>query len=66
MKLTANGVRIIVGEDDPGTPVGMARVIQERIRGAEPAVLPNAAQCSCNEAAKEFNEVPLAFLARLT
>lgn len=54
---------VMVGEADPGTPVAMARILHERIAGSKLVVLPNAAHCSCVEAADEFNKALLAFLA---
>ena len=53
---------VLVGEHDPGTPIGMARVLQERIPGAALTVLPGAAHCSCVEAADAFNRALLDFL----
>lgn len=56
---------VMVGEQDPGTPVAMARIIHERIPGSKLVVLPNAAHCSCVEAAEEFNKALIEFLARV-
>jgi 3-oxoadipate enol-lactonase len=56
---------IVVGEEDRGTDLGMARSMHERIIGSELLVLPKAAHCSCVEAADEFNQALLAFLARV-
>jgi 3-oxoadipate enol-lactonase len=54
---------VMVGEQDPGTPVAMARIIHARIAGSRLVVLPNAAHCSCVEAAEEFNKALIEFLA---
>jgi 3-oxoadipate enol-lactonase len=54
---------ILVGEEDRGTDITMARAMHERIAGSELTVIPKAAHCSCVEAADEFNRALLAFLA---
>ena len=56
---------VIVGEDDALSPPDVARGMQERIRGAELAVLPHAGHLSNLEAADEFNAAVAAFLDRL-
>jgi 3-oxoadipate enol-lactonase len=48
---------VVVGENDPGTPVQEAKAIQKRIPGAELRVLSHARHLSCVEAAEEFNGV---------
>ncbi len=53
---------IIVGEDDPGTPVSASEAIHERISGSKLVVLPSAAHLSNIEQAEEFNSALLAFL----
>ena len=53
---------VIVGEKDPGTPPAMARVLHERIPGAELLVLPGAMHCSAVESAAEFNRALVEFL----
>lgn len=55
---------IIVGEDDPGTPVAMSRTIQERIEGSELVVIPVARHLSNMEAVEPFNAALLDFLGR--
>ena len=55
---------IIVGEDDPGTPVAMSRTIHERIAGSELVILPTARHLANMETADRFNEALLGFLAR--
>jgi 3-oxoadipate enol-lactonase len=55
---------ILIGEEDRGTDITMARTMLERIPGSRLEVLPRAAHCSCVEAAEEFNRALLGFLAR--
>lgn len=55
---------IMVGENDPGTPVDAARQIHEGIPGSEMAVLPGAYHLSNIEAAAAFNKTMLQFLAK--
>jgi 3-oxoadipate enol-lactonase len=55
---------VIVGEDDPGTPVAAARTIHERIPGSELVVLKSASHLSNIEQQDEFNQAITAFLAR--
>jgi 3-oxoadipate enol-lactonase len=57
---------VIVGEDDPGTPVEMAREIHAALPSAELAVLRSASHLSNLEQADEFNRVLLGFLDKLT
>ncbi|MFQ5828832.1 MAG: 3-oxoadipate enol-lactonase [Candidatus Methylomirabilia bacterium] len=54
---------IIVGEDDPATPVAAARTIHEQIKGSELRVLKSASHLSNMEQAEEFNRVLASFLA---
>jgi pimeloyl-ACP methyl ester carboxylesterase len=56
---------VVVGEDDTLSPPDVARAMQERIPGAELAVLPRAAHLSNLEAAEEFNAAVAGFLSRL-
>jgi len=56
---------ILVGEEDRGTDITMARTMHERIVGSELRVIPKAAHCSCVEAADEFNRALLDFLPRV-
>ncbi|MDP6344702.1 MAG: 3-oxoadipate enol-lactonase [Alphaproteobacteria bacterium] len=53
---------IIVGEDDPGTPVAASEAMHERIAGSELAILPSAAHLSNIEQADAFNQALLGFL----
>lgn len=55
---------IVVGADDPATPVQMSRTIHERIKGSELVILDKASHLSNMEQADTFNEKVLAFLAR--
>jgi 3-oxoadipate enol-lactonase len=56
---------VVVGEDDPGTPVAAARTIHERIRGSELVVLKSASHLSNIGQAEAFNRAVTVFLARL-
>jgi 3-oxoadipate enol-lactonase len=56
---------IIVGEDDPGTPVAASRTIQAQIKGSELVILKSAAHLSNLEQPQAFNEALTAFLARV-
>ena len=62
------GIRIptlvIVGEDDPATPVAASRTIHERIKGSELVILKSASHLSNLEQAEAFNRVVTTFLAR--
>jgi len=53
---------VVVGEQDPGTPPAMARVIHERIAGAELLILPGAMHCAVVEDADRFLPALLDFL----
>ncbi|MGE5849902.1 MAG: alpha/beta hydrolase, partial [Candidatus Methylomirabilota bacterium] len=54
---------IIVGEDDPATPVAASRIIQERIKGSELVILKSASHLSNMEQAEAFNRTVTTFLA---
>ena len=56
---------VIVGEDDPGTPVAAARVIHERIKGSELVVLKSASHLSNLEQPDAFSHALIDFLGRL-
>jgi 3-oxoadipate enol-lactonase len=56
---------VIVGEEDPGTPVEMARQIHAALPGAELAILPSASHLSNLEQPAEFNRVLTAFLDKV-
>lgn len=53
---------VVVGEQDPGTPPAMARVIHERIADAQLLVLSGAAHCAVVEACDRFLPALLSFL----
>ncbi len=54
--------QIIVGEDDPGTPVEASKAIHERIPHSKLVVLPSAAHLSNIEQAEAFNATLMEFL----
>jgi 3-oxoadipate enol-lactonase len=54
--------RIIVGEDDPGTPVEASKAIQEHISHSKLVILPSAAHLSNIEQAEAFNTTLMEFL----
>lgn len=56
-------VLVLVGEDDPGTPVAMSREIHAAIPASKLVVLPQAAHLSNIEQAESFNQALLEFLA---
>lgn len=56
---------IIVGEDDPGTPVSASEEIRERIVDSELVVLKSAAHLSNIEQSDAFNKAVLEFLRRI-
>jgi 3-oxoadipate enol-lactonase len=53
---------IVVGEEDPGTPVAASQTMHERIGGSKLVVLASARHLSNIEASEEFNEAVLNFL----
>jgi 3-oxoadipate enol-lactonase len=53
---------VMVGEDDPGTPVAAHEVIRDNIPGAKLVVLPSAMHLSNIEQAKKLNAALLGFL----
>jgi 3-oxoadipate enol-lactonase len=55
---------VLVGEEDPGTPVEAAQIIHDRIRGSELAVIPSASHLSNMEQPEEFNRLVTQFLGR--
>ena len=54
---------LIVGEDDPGTPVAAHEVIRDRIEGSRLVVIPDALHFSNVEQTATFNETLAGFLA---
>jgi len=57
---------VIVGEEDPGTPVEMARQIHAALPSAELAILRSASHLSNLEQPAEFNRVLGSFLDKVT
>jgi 3-oxoadipate enol-lactonase len=55
---------IIVGEDDPGTPVTASRTIHEKIKGSELVILKSASHLSNLEQVEAFNRAVMAFLGK--
>jgi len=55
---------IVVGEEDPGTPVAASQTIHEQIKGSELVILKSAAHLSNIEQQKGFNTAVLDFLRR--
>jgi len=53
---------IVVGADDPSTPVGASEAMHQRIRGSSFAVIPNAAHLANLEQAARFKGILLDFL----
>ena len=53
---------VIVGEDDPGTPVAASEVIHRQIAGSELVVIPEASHLSNVEQPEAFNAALLRFL----
>ncbi len=57
---------VIVGEEDPGTPVEMARAIYAALPSAELVILRSASHLSNLEQPEEFTRVLLGFLDKVT
>ncbi len=55
---------VIVGEQDTGTPVAMAREIQAALPGSELVIIPSAAHLSNLEQPEAFNRALAGFLAQ--
>lgn len=55
---------VVVGEQDPGTPVAASRAIAEAIPGARLAVIPDASHLCNIQQAEEFSRLLLDFLAQ--
>ncbi len=55
---------VIVGEDDPGTPVTAARTIHEHIAGSELVIIKSAAHLSNLEQPEAFTQALTGFLGR--
>ena len=57
--------QIIVGKDDPGTPVSMAEEIHQAMPGSELVIIPSAAHLSNLEQPDVFNQALAAFLGKV-
>ncbi len=57
---------VIVGEEDPATPVDMARLIHAALPSAELAILRSASHLCNMEQPEEFNRALLGFLGKVT
>lgn len=57
---------VIVGEEDPATPISMAKTMHASLPAAELAILRSASHLSNMEQPEEFNRVLLRFLDRVT
>ncbi len=55
---------VIVGEDDPGTPVAASRTIHERIPGSQLVVIPDASHLSNLEQPEAFTQALMSFLEK--
>jgi 3-oxoadipate enol-lactonase len=55
---------IVVGEEDPGTPVAASEAIHKRIAGSQLVILPSARHLSNIEQAEAFDRALLKFLLR--
>lgn len=55
---------VVVGEEDPGTPVAAAEAIHERIAGSKLVILPSARHLCNIEQTEAFNRALLDFLPR--
>ncbi len=62
LKSIAARTLVVVGEQDPGTPVSVAREIQERIAGSRLEVIPSASHLCNIEQADAFNRILIEFL----
>jgi 3-oxoadipate enol-lactonase len=56
---------ILVGEEDPGTPVDAARAIHERIANSKLVIIPSARHLSNVEQPEAFNRALIEFLKSL-
>jgi 3-oxoadipate enol-lactonase len=65
LKAIALPTLIIVGEDDPATPVAASRMIHEQIKGSDLVILQSAAHLSNLEQPQAFNQALTAFLQRV-
>lgn len=56
---------VVVGEEDQGTPVAVARTIHEGIKGSELVIIPSASHLSNMEQPEAFTGAVTGFLARV-
>ncbi len=56
---------VIVGEDDPGTPVAAARVIHEHVNGSQLTIIKSASHLSNVEQPEAFSEALIGFISKL-
>ena len=56
---------VVVGEDDPGTPVAAARVIHEQIKGSDLTIIPSASHLSNMEQPEAFTAAVSGFLSKV-
>jgi 3-oxoadipate enol-lactonase len=54
---------VMVGEEDPGTPIAAARTIHEKIKGSKLVIIRSASHLSNLEQPQKFNEALSAFLS---
>jgi 3-oxoadipate enol-lactonase len=65
LKAISTRVLVLVGEQDPGTPVSAAEFIHNRIRSSELKVIPDAAHFVNVEQAGAFNDTLVEFITRI-
>ena len=65
LKQIGCATRVIVGEQDVGTPVAMSRAIHEAIPGSDLVIIPNASHLSNLEQPAAFDQALLDFLPRV-
>jgi 3-oxoadipate enol-lactonase len=64
LKEIACPAMVVVGEQDAGTPVDMAREIHAAMPGSELVIIPSASHLSNIEQPEAFNQAITGFLAR--
>jgi 3-oxoadipate enol-lactonase len=65
LKTISTQVLVLVGEQDPGTPVSTAEYIHERITSSELKIIPDAAHFVNVEQASAFNDALVEFINRI-
>jgi len=58
--------RVIVGKEDPATPVAASEVIHREIKGSDLVIMPNVSHMLCAEDPPAFHKHVLEFLAKHT